>query len=256
MCLAVTLLSTMNAMAKFLTAEYPLIQIVWARFTGHFVAMVILFWPKYGRRLFQSRRYGLQLGRSAVMFISNTVFIAGLPLLHLATASAIMFTAPLMVAALSVPLLGERVGPRRWGAVLVGFAGILIVVRPGGDVANFGAILIGISAICFALYQIMTRIVVAEDAPETTIVYTAIVATIAMSFALPFDYRVPNNLLDVTLSIGLGVLGGLGQYFIIKALQYGPASAVSPFYYGDILIAATLGYLILGLTQITTIDFV
>jgi len=181
MCLAVTLLSTMNAMAKFLTAEYPLIQIVWARFTGHFVAMVILFWPKYGRRLFQSRRYGLQLGRSAVMFISNTVFIAGLPLLHLATASAIMFTAPLMVAALSVPLLGERVGPRRWGAVLVGFAGILIVVRPGGDVANFGAILIGISAICFALYQIMTRIVVAEDAPETTIVYTAIVATIAMS---------------------------------------------------------------------------
>ena len=244
MCLAVTLLSTMNAMAKFLTAEYPLIQIVWARFTGHFVAMVILFWPKYGRRLFQSRRYGLQLGRSAVMFISNTVFIAGLPLLHLATASAIMFTAPLIVAALSVPLLRERVGPRRWGAVLVGFAGILIVVRPGGDVANFGAILIGISAICFALYQIMTRTVVAEDAPETTIVYTAIVATIAMSFALPFDCRVPNNLLDVTLFIGLGVLGGLGQYFIIKALQYGPASAVSPFYYGDILIAATLGFLI------------
>jgi drug/metabolite transporter (DMT)-like permease len=122
----------------------------------------------------------------------------------------------------------------------------LIVVRPGGDVANYGAILIGISAICFALYQIMTRTLAAQDAPETTIVYTALVATVVMSIALPFDYRVPNDLLDVALFVGLGVLGGLGQYFIIKALQYGPASAVSPFYYGDILIAAILGYLIFG----------
>ena len=166
MCLAVTLLSTMNAMAKFLTTDYPLNQIVWARFTGHLVAMVLLFWPKFGRRLFHSRRYGLQFGRSTIMFISNSAFIAGLPLLHLATASAIMFTAPLMVAVLSVPLLGERVGPRRWAAVLVGFLGILIIVRPGGDVANLGAVLIGISAVCFALYQIMTRTCLLYTSPS------------------------------------------------------------------------------------------
>ena len=246
MCLAVTLLSTMNAMAKFLTTDYPLNQIVWARFAGHLVAMVLLFWPKFGRRLFQSRRYGLQFGRSTIMFISNSAFIAGLPLLHLATASAIMFTAPLMVAVLSVPLLGEKVGPRRWAAVLVGFLGILIIVRPGGDVANFGAILIGISAVCFALYQIMTRTVVAQDPPETTIIYTALVATIVLSFALPFDHKLPTNFFDLVLFTGLGVFGGLGQYFIVKALQYGPASAVSPFYYGDILVAAVLGYFIFG----------
>ena len=246
MCLAVTLLSTMNAMAKFLTTDYPLNQIVWARFTGHLVAMVLLFWPKFGRRLFQSRRYGLQFGRSTIMFISNSAFIAGLPLLHLATASAIMFTAPLMVAVLSVPLLGERVGPRRWAAVLVGFLGILIVVRPGSDVANFGTILIGISAVCFALYQIMTRTVVAQDPPETTIIYTALVATIVLSLVLPFDHKLPTNFFDLVLFTGLGVFGGLGQYFIVKALQYGPASAVSPFYYGDILVAAVLGYFIFG----------
>ncbi len=246
MCLAVVLLSTMNAMAKFLAAEYPLTQIVWARFAGHLVAMILLFWPKFGWRLFQSRRYGLQFGRSGIMFISNTAFIAGLPLLHLATASAIMFTAPLMVAALSVPLLGERVGPRRWGAVLIGFLGILIVVRPGGDVASLGAALIGVSAVCFALYQIMTRTVVAHDAPEVSIIYTAVVATVAMSCALPFSHQLPTNLFDMTLFAGLGVLGGLGQYFVVKALQYGPAAAISPFYYGDILIAAVLGYLIFG----------
>jgi len=246
MCLAVLLLSTMNAMAKFLTTNYPLIQIVWARFAGHLVAMTILFWPKLGRQLFHSRRYSLQIGRSAIMFLSNTAFIAGLPLLHLATASAIMFTAPLMVAALSVPLLGERVGPRRWVAVLVGFVGILIVVRPGGDVANFGAFLIVISAACFAFYQIMTRTVVAQDPPETTIIYTALVATIVMTFVLPFEYKIPLRILDLLLFVGLGVFGGLGQYFVVKALQYGPASAVSPFYYGDILVAALLGYFIFG----------
>ena len=246
MCLAVLLLSTMNAIAKFLTTNYPLIQIVWARFAGHLIAMTVLFWPKFGHRLFQSRRYNLQIGRSAIMFVSNTAFISGLPLLHLATASAIMFTAPLMVAALSVPLLGERVGPRRWIAVLVGFVGILIIVRPGGDVANFGAFLIVISAACFALYQIMTRTVVALDPPETTIIYTALVATIVMTFALPFEYKIPVSILDSLLFFGLGIFGGLGQYFIVKALQYGPASAVSPFYYGDILFAALLGYFIFG----------
>ena len=141
-------------------------------------------------------------------------------------------------------MLGERVGPRRWGAVLVGFAGILIVVRPGGDVAGLGAVLVGGAAVCFALYQIMTRRAVAHDPPETTIIYTALVATVAMSAALPFDYRLPVSLVDGALFIGLGGLGGLGQYFVVKALQFGPAAAVSPFYYGDILIAAALGYLI------------
>ena len=131
-------------------------------------------------------------------------------------------------------------------AVLVGFVGILIIVRPGGDVANFGAFLIVISAACFALYQIMTRTVVALDPPETTIIYTALVATIVMTFMLPFEYKFPVSILDSLLFFGLGIFGGLGQYFIVKALQYGPASAVSPFYYGDILFAALLGYFIFG----------
>ena len=122
----------------------------------------------------------------------------------------------------------------------------MIVVRPGGDVASLGAALIGVSAVCFALYQIMTRTVVAHDAPEVSIIYTAVVATVAMSCALPFSHQLPTNLFDMTLFAGLGVLGGLGQYFVVKALQYGPAAAISPFYYGDILIAAVLGYLIFG----------
>ena len=246
MCLTVLLLSTMNAIAKFLTTNYPLIQIVWARFAGHLIAMTVLFWPKFGHRLFQIRRYNLQIGRSAIMFVSNTALF---PVYHF-----FIWQRPRQLCLRHLwwlppspfPLLGERVGPRRWITVLVGFVGILIIVRPGGDVANFGAFLIVISAACFALYQIMTRTVVALDPPETTIIYTALVATIVMTFALPFEYKFPVNILDSLLFFGLGIFGGLGQYFIVKALQYGPASAVSPFYYGDILFAALLGYFIFG----------
>ncbi len=246
MCLAVLLLPTMNAMAKMLAHDYPLVQVVWARFAGHLVAMTILFWPKLGPGLFRSRRPRLQLGRSAVMFVSNTAFIGGLPLIQLATASAIMFTAPLLVTAMSVPFLGERVGPRRWAAVLVGFAGILIIVRPGGDVGNLGALLILISATTFAIYQIMTRKLAAHDAPETTIVYTAFVAAAAMSVALPFDYRLPDSAFDTLLFVLVGALGGLGQYFVIKALSNGPASVISPIGYGELIVATSLGYLVFG----------
>jgi drug/metabolite transporter (DMT)-like permease len=246
MCLAVVLLPTMNAIAKSLAADYPLVQVVWARFAGHLVAMVILFWPKLGRRLFHSRRPRLQLGRSAVMFVSNTAFIGGLPLIQLATASAIMFTTPLMVTAMSVPFLGERVGRRRWAAVLVGFAGILVIVRPGGDVGGLGAVLILISAVCFAIYQIMTRKLAAHDPPETTIVYTALVAAAAMTLALPFDHRLPEDAFDALLFVVLGALGGLGQYFVIKALSNGPVSVISPIGYGELIVATTLGYLVFG----------
>jgi drug/metabolite transporter (DMT)-like permease len=246
MCLAVVLLPTMNAMAKALAHDYPLVQVVWARFAGHLVAMTILFWPKLGPALYRSRRPGLQLGRSAVMFVSNTAFIGGLPLIQLATASAIFFTAPLMVTAMSVPFLGERVGPRRWAAVVVGFVGTLIIVRPGSDVGNLGAVLILISAATFAIYQIMTRKLAAHDRPETTIVYTAFVSVVAMTVALPFDYRLPDDAFDGLLFVAVGALGGLGQYFVIKALSNGPASVISPIGYGELIVATTLGYLVFG----------
>lgn len=245
MLLAMLLLPAMNGIAKHLAHQgYPMIEIVWARFTGHLAAMTLLFWPKLGPALYRSRRPRLQLLRSCVMFVSNTAFITALPLIQLATASAIMFTVPLMVTALSVPLLGERVGVRRWSAVLVGFLGTLLIVRPGGDVVPLGAGLVGLSAGCFALYQIMTRRLAAYDRPETTIVYTALVAAMVMSVALPFDSRLPDDGLDVALFLGIGALGGLGQFFVVKALQHGPASVISPFGYAELLGAATIGYLV------------
>ena len=246
MLLAMLLLPSMNGIAKYLAAEYPMIQVVWARFAGHLAAMVLLFGPRLGLALFRTRRPRLQLLRSTVMFVSNTAFITALPLMQLAIASAVMFTTPLLVTALSVPLLGEKVGWRRWSAILVGFAGTLVIVRPGGEVALTGALLVLLSAACFAFYQILTRRLAAFDSPETTIVYTALVAFLAMSLALPFDYRLPELPWHYLLFAAMGALGGLGQYFVVKALSQAPASVISPFGYGELLTAATIGYLVFG----------
>ena len=121
MLLGIVLLPVMNAIAKSLTVDYPLTQVVWARFLGHLVWMSLLFGPFLGAALLRAHRPREMTGRSFVFFASNCVFIAALPHIQLATASAIMFTTPLVVVALSAPLLKERVGPWRGAAVVVGF---------------------------------------------------------------------------------------------------------------------------------------
>ena len=251
MCLAILLMPVMNTIAKMLTVDYPLTQVVWARFTGHFVCMTLLFWPGRGLKLFRSGRLFLQLSRSVIMFVSNGCYIVALSTVALATASAIMFTAPLIVTTLSVPLLGERVGLRRWGAVVVGFVGALIIIRPGLNTPAFdgtplGIVLLLFSAATFALYQILTRKLSGQDSAETNIVYTALIAAIVTTFIMPFVLVMPKGVGDGLLFALVGVVGGFSQYFIAKALEQAPASVVSPYLYGELLLAAMVGFAVFG----------
>ncbi|MED5407923.1 MAG: DMT family transporter [Pseudomonadota bacterium] len=251
MCLAILLMPVMNTIAKILTVDYPLTQVVWARFTGHFVCMTLLFWPGRGLKLFRSGRPVLQLLRSVIMFLSNGCYIVALSTVALATASAIMFTAPLIVTALSVPLLGERVGLRRWAAVVVGFIGALIIIRPGLNTPAFdgtalGIVLLLFSAATFALYQILTRKLSDQDSAETNIVYTALIAAIVTTCIMPFVLVMPKGVGDGLLFALVGVVGGFSQYFIAKALEQAPASVVSPYLYGELLLAAMVGFAVFG----------
>ena len=251
MCLAILLLPVMNATAKMLTVDYPLIEVVWARFTGHFLCMTLLFWPGRGLMLFRSSRPLLQIFRSVIMFVSNGCFIVALSTVALATASAIMFTAPLIVTMLSVPLLGERVGFRRWGAVLVGFAGALIIIRPGMntptlDGTALGLVLVLLSAAAFALYQILTRKLSERDSAETNVIYTALVGTMVTTCIMPFVLVMPQGFGDGLLFALVGVAGGFSQYFIVKALEQAPASVVSPYLYGELILAAMIGFAVFG----------
>ena len=244
MCAGVAMFPLMNAMMKLLTARYPVFEIVWARFTGHLVVMLVVFLPRYGRRLIATRRPLVQFGRSALMLASNAVFVLAIGKVPLATASAIGFNSPLIVTGLSVPLLREQVGWRRWSAVCVGFVGALLIIKPGTGLHNPAVLLLLASALAYALYQIATRWVMTHDSPATGIIFAALLGSLGTTLLLPFIWVTPNSLADLAMLLGLGCLGGLGHFLVIKAFQAAPASVIAPLGYVELIGTATLGYLI------------
>ena len=137
-------------------------------------------------------------------------------------------------------------GKWRWGAVLVGFAGALVIVQPGSDVFNPWALLTLGSAACFGFYQIATRRLTGQERPETLIIYTAALGAVIMSVVGPFYSEMPVRTGQWLALAGLGLLGGLGQFFVIKALQHGPASIISPFGYAELVSAVAFGWFVFG----------
>ena len=253
MCAGVSTFPFMNAAVKLLSPHYPAAQITWARFTGHLIVMLLVFLPQYRWALLKTRQPVIQIGRSVLMLMSNLVFVMAIGRVPLATASAIGFTSPLIVTALSVPLLREHVGWRRWGAVVVGFTGALLVIRPGQGLAGAAqgqglaepaVFLLLLSSLTYALYQIATRWVSRHDNAATGIIFAALVGSLAMSLAMPFIFVMPRTLLDGLLFCSLGLLGGIGHYLVIRAFQLGRAAVIAPLGYVELLGSTLLGYLI------------
>jgi len=236
----------LNATAKYLSQDYPTPEVIWARSLGHLIFVAAMFMPRRGLGLFATGHLNFQLARSLLLLASTACFFTAISFIPLADASAVSFTGPLLVAALSVPVLHERVGMSRWLAIAAGFAGALIVIRPGAGVAHWGSLLVLGSALFYALYQVLTRIVGASDAPETSVSYSALVGTVVMCAAVPFFWQPPQSLPVLALFCALGVFGGLGHYFVARAYQWGPASVLSPFNYAQLLGAVALGYAVFG----------
>jgi drug/metabolite transporter (DMT)-like permease len=246
MCLGVCMFPFLNTAAKLLTADYPITEIVWARFTGHLICVLLVFMPQRGWRIFAAKRPLVQIARSFLLLASTSLFVSAIGHVPLATASAIGFTSPFIVTALSVPLLREPVGPRRWAAVVIGFIGAVIVIRPHASPDNWAAFLVLGSACSYGLYQIMTRKGGAHDDAATAIVYAALVGTVVMSLIVPFDFHVPARPLDWVLFAALGVFGGFGHYFVVRGFQNASAAIIAPFGYVELVGATILGYLVFG----------
>lgn len=246
MVLGVSLLPVMNSFAKSLASEFWLWQVVWARFAGHLLWLSLMFAPRLGMSPFRTRHVRGQLARGAIFFLSNACFIAALPLVPLASASAIMFTTPLVVTVLSVFMLGERVGPLRLLAVIVGFTGAMVIIRPGADAFNAWTLMILVSAGCFGLYQVWTRKLAEHDRPETLVVYTALVGALATTLFVPWFARAPDTAFQWFAFAGVGLIGGLAQFCIVQALARGPASVISPIGYAELISATVLGAVIFG----------
>jgi drug/metabolite transporter (DMT)-like permease len=246
MSCAVSMFPIINASAKYLSAAYPITEIVWARFAGHLVFVVLAFFPRLRWRLFHTVRPVVQVSRSMLLLGATTLFVSAIGRLPLATASAIGFASPFIVTALSVPVLRERVGLRRWTAVIIGFIGVLVIIRPGAGFTNWATVLVLCSASCYAVYQVLTRLIAPHDRAETGIVYAALVGTVAMSILAPLDWRPPGAALDWLLFACLGFFGGFGHYFAIKAFRFGPAAVIAPFSYGELVGTTILGYYVFG----------
>jgi drug/metabolite transporter (DMT)-like permease len=234
--------SVLNAMSKTLSAAFPVIEVLWARYFFALVFMLALFLPQSGRKLFEIRRFDTQLVRGALLFFSSLFYFNGIAHLPLATAAAISLTSPIIVTALSPRLLGEQVGIRRWAAVGVGFVGALIVVRPGHEAFDWYILLVVASTVCSAFYQLFSRRYGQTERPDASATLATVVGTVAASPFVPFEWVMPSSTWHIVLVVGMGVMAGAGHYFLTIAYSQAPAAVISPFNYMQLVGAALLGY--------------
>lgn len=245
MIAAFALFSMLDACAKYMADLYSQPQIIWARYAGHFLLALVMFWPSHGLRLASSNRLGLQVVRSGLLFTATCLNFSAVQFLQLAETSSIMFSIPLLVAALSVPLLGERVGPRRWAAIVIGFIGVLIVVRPGLGGMHWAAFLSVGSSLCAALYQITTRKLAGYDPAAVTQFYSALIGVALISPLAPFYWTPPAGA-GLVAMIAIGLLGGVGHYLLILAHRLAPAPILAPFSYTQIVWMTAIGFIVFG----------
>ena len=238
------LFPVMGGFAKLLGQDYSSLQISWARAFGHILFLTALFMPRMGWALFRTRRPGLQLLRSAMLFTSNLNFFYAISFIPLAKAAAISLAAPLVVAALAWPMLGERTTRGRVVALLAGFVGVLVVIRPGTVLFNWASVFVLISATAYAVYQILTRRIVGSDSAETSALFSAFVGGFGMLLVLPFVWQTPASAADLGLFAGVGILGALGHYCVARAFGYAPANMLSPFQYFQLLGSVAVGWLL------------
>lgn len=238
--------STLDATAKYLVQDHTLFIVVWARYAGQMIVATPIAWRFGGRGFWRTRHLRVQMVRSLCLVTATACFFGALRFLPLAEGSAISFLAPMFAIVLARPVLGERPTRARAIAAIVGFAGIVILVRPGSAVFHPAVALLILAAISNALYQLLTR-KLPRDSSHTTLFYSGLVGTLALSFALPFA-ELPREvgLADGAILLALGLLAGLGHGMLIGAYLRAPASLVAPFTYLQMVWATLYGYAIFG----------
>lgn len=243
MILAFACFAMLDACAKYLSSWHSIYQIVWARYVGHFAVAMLIYLLMGGGAVWKSQRPLIQIIRSGLLLAATALNFIALQYLQLAQTSAILFTIPIWVALLSVPLLGERIDRGRWAAILVGFVGVLVIMRPGSGFFHWAALLSLSVAFIVALYQIATRKLAGVDSSQTTQLYTALVGMLVVLPVAPFHWVTPEGP-ALWAMVGIGILGGIGHYLLIVAHRGTPAPVLAPFWYTQIIWMILIGYLV------------
>ena len=245
MCLSMFFFVAMDALARELTQRLAVSQIMWVRFLIFAVIAIAMVGPRNVRARFRSRNPWLQIGRGVVMVAEIGAFVLCFRYLPVADVHAVAAATPLIVTALAVPVLGERVGWRRWMAVCIGFAAVLVILRPGYATLDWiHALPVG-AAVLWAVYQVLIRLTGRYDGPDTTLLWTALSGAAISSLFGWIDWVWPSPQTWLLLAAA-GVLGGAAHYTLILALSAAPASLLQPFVYTTFLWALALGLIFFG----------
>lgn len=242
--LATAVFASMDAIGKGLMQRYDPFQVVWARYAAQAVIVALIVSPRLGR-VIRTARPGLQVIRSALLFMATLCGFFAFSVMPLADATAIFQTAPLAITGLAALVLREPVGPRRWAGVMIGFLGALIIVRPGAEVFQPAALLPMLGALFFAGYSIATRFLGRDESWWTTFLYTAALGALIASAFVPLVWVTP-TWADAGLMVTMGAIGSVGQFLLIAAFNTAPASAIAPFTYAGLIFATLWGYVFFG----------
>ena len=243
--LATVAYAVVDTLSKYQARDYPVEMIVWARYAVPLVLLLAIFLPQRGRRMLRTAFPLLQLIRG-VLLTAGTVFIVfAYRVMPIAEAQAISFIHPVLLTLLAVVFLGEKVSRLGWAAVLLGFSGVLVIVRPGGGLFTAAALLPLGLALSFSSYQIFMRLVARREDSINSLYCVLLVGSVVMSLALPFVWIAPTakGLLFFAL---IGITSGAGHFLTIKALEYAPASLLAPFAYIQLLWVSILGMAVFG----------
>ncbi len=241
MLAAMMVVPLMDGVAKHLSATFPVVQVVWARYFFHLAILLPVVLWRHGVGALVLRRPALQIVRGGFLLGSTMFFFSAIALMPIADAIALVFVAPLIVTALSSLVLKERVGIRRWTAVSIGFLGVMVIIRPGFSTFHGGMVLALSAGATYALYSLATRKLSGSAPPLVTLAYTALLGALCTSAAVPF-FWVPPDLTGLSWMILLGLIAGVAHFLIIKAFEHAEASLLAPLGYGEILMATVVGY--------------
>ncbi|MFL2893753.1 MAG: DMT family transporter [Candidatus Pelagibacter sp.] len=239
--LAWVMLPIMDGFAKYLSTDLPVLQITWARyfFTVVFTLPLIFFF--FRNNLIWTDKPKLQLLRGIILLIANICFFYSISVISLAKALTLAFIAPLIVTAFSPIFLGEKVGIKRWSAVIIGFVGSLVVIRPGFVEVNFASFSALGTGIMYGFYLIITRKLSTFDNPLLTLLLTGLVGVVIISFVMPFVWIKP-SINQWSIMAAIGIFASIGHFFLILSLKYADASKLAPFSYFEIITNITIGY--------------
>ena len=239
--LAWVMLPIMDGFAKYLSSDLPVLQITWARyfFTVLFTLPIMFFF--FRKNLVWTDKPKLQLIRGLILLSANVCFFYSISIISLAKALTLAFIAPLIVTAFSPIFLGEKVGFKRWSAVIIGFIGSMVVIRPGFVEINLASLAALGTGVMYGFYLIITRKLSSSDNPLLTLLLTGVVGAIIISFVMPFVWIKP-TLNQWSMMAAIGIFACVGHLFIILSLKYADASKLAPFSYFEIVTNIIIGY--------------